>query len=117
MKFCRAVFGSGFVEASSSLLQKEDEFRKAGHLLVGAAWVYFDEIKPHSNIQEEIFKLPVSGGLLILRKNHEAETHEASRQSKFPSRAEPLNGSPSSALCFWLRKTFGFAFAFGWRQE
>ena len=32
-------------------------------------------MKPHSGIQEEVFKILVSGGYLDLRRNHEAETH------------------------------------------
>ena len=38
-------------------------------------WLSIDESKPSMGMEEDVFKLFVSGGSLCLRKNHEAETH------------------------------------------
>ena len=78
MKLLKAVFGTGHASPSSKMLQVEEEFRQQGHLIVQADWLAFDEIKPNSIIEDEIFKLLVCGGLLDLRRNHEAETGYAS---------------------------------------
>ena len=43
----------------------------------GLKWISFDEGRPTLGVEEDIFKLFVSGGSLCLRKNHEAETHFA----------------------------------------
>ena len=76
-KLFGSVLGSGHANASSHLLQQENEFKKQGHLFLTKAWLAFDEMKPFAGIQEEIFKMLVSGGFLDLRRNHEAETHYA----------------------------------------
>ena len=61
------------------MLQTEEEFRKQGHLRRKLLWMSFDESKPTAGLSEEIFKLFCSGGMLALRRNHEAETRYASR--------------------------------------
>ena len=73
-----AVWGTGHADASSSLLQVPEEFRKQGYLLAQMRWISFDECKPDSSIEEEIFKMFAGGGRIALRKNHEAETHKVS---------------------------------------
>ena len=74
----RAIWGSGFGYASGSILQRELEFQRQGHLLTGKAWVALDEIQRGTGLVEEAYKLFCEGGRLMLRRNHEAETHYAS---------------------------------------
>ena len=77
MKLLKAVFGDGHAECSASMLQQENEFRKQGYRFVMKAWMGFDEMKPNSTLEEEIFKLFVAGGFVDLRRNHEMETNSA----------------------------------------
>ena len=70
----RALWGQTFGSCPSSMLQVPEEFRKQGHNLIWYSWLNFDESKPSSGLEEEIFKLLLSGGFLALRRNHEAET-------------------------------------------
>ena len=73
----RAVWGSGHAVAPPSILQTAEEFRKQGHLYRGMRWVSVDESKNTLGIEDDVFKIFVSGGSLFLRKNHEAATHMA----------------------------------------
>ena len=72
-----AVWGTGHAVAPPSILQTSEEFRRQGHLYRGAKWISVDESRPTVGIEEDVFKIFVSGGDICLRENHEAETHFA----------------------------------------
>ena len=63
--------------APPSLLQTPEEFRRQGHLYRGLKWISFDEGRPSLGVEEDVFKLFVSGGSLCLGENHEPETQFA----------------------------------------
>ena len=71
----QAVWGAGKFDAPPSIFHIPEEFRRQGHLYRGARWLSIDESKPAMGMEEDAFKLFVSGGSLCLRKNSEAETH------------------------------------------
>ena len=66
----RAVWGSGRAVAPPSILQTAEEFRKQGHLYRGVMWVSVDESKNTLGVEDDVFKIFVSGGALFLRENH-----------------------------------------------
>jgi hypothetical protein len=72
--YSKSIWGSGHGSCPSSMLQKEDEYRKQGHNFTDCQWLNFDESKPSSGMEEEIVKVLLSGGWLALRRSHEAET-------------------------------------------
>ena len=70
----RSVRGTGFGGAQPSIFQTPGEFRRQGHPYRGLRWLSVGEARPTSGINEDNFKVFVTGGPLCLRGNHEAET-------------------------------------------
>ena len=70
----RAVRGTGFPDAPPSILQTPEEFRRQGNLYRGLRRLPVDEEGPTSGLEEGVFRVYVSGGLVCLRKTHESET-------------------------------------------
>ena len=64
----RDVWGSDRAVAPPSILQTTEEFRKQGHLYMGMRWVSVDESKNTLGIEDDVFKIFVSGGALFLWK-------------------------------------------------
>ena len=64
-----------FIRAGQSMLQVPREFQQQGHAFVDSAWMTFDEANRELGADEASVKVFVGGGLMPLRKNHEAETH------------------------------------------
>ena len=89
-----AVWGSGHMAAPPSLLQTPEEFRRHGHLYRGIKWISFDEGRPTLGVEEDVFKLFVSGGSLCLGGNREAEIHFAGRPRCGKSWAMRPDGVP-----------------------
>ncbi|CAE6948302.1 unnamed protein product [Symbiodinium sp. CCMP2456] len=70
----RAVFGSGFGCAPSSMLQTEREFQQQGSNFIQCCYLVFDECRREQGLIEDLVKVFVGGGWLPLRRNHEPET-------------------------------------------
>ena len=63
-----AVWGTGHAVAPPSILQTAEEFRKQGNLYRGMKWIPPDESRPTVGVEEDVFKIFVSGGDIFLRE-------------------------------------------------
>ena len=88
------VWGIGHMVVPPSLLLTPEEFRMKCHLYRGLKWISFDERSPTLGVEEDIFKLFVSGGSLCLGGNREAEIHFAGRPRCGKSWAMRPDGVP-----------------------